>query len=535
MPRELVFTDPDGTQRASRRSVRRQAPGAARARLLPLPACCAAWCCDGVVERARAAMRLAPRPRRPRRSRSASIPSDTPATRARKQSRPADRARRAIRAPADAWPFLVGRRPRDRARSPMRSGFATPTIRAPAQYAHPAVVFVLTPDGRISRYLYGTDFRPRSPARAARGGGGEHRQRRRSRPAALLSLRPGARRTASTCVGVMRGGSAAVLLLFALAGLTGAACATIARAAVPAEEPVNELLRRLLFLPPQASSIAREIDTLHYFVILATIAGAALVALVGAYLRDPLSRAATAPRRCNAARRRRARGLARGAADRRAARAVLALVGDRLRAVRAHARRAGRTRWTSTSPPSSGCGSSRYPDGQHVGRNVLYVPVGRPVKLIMTSRDVIHSFYVPDFRIKQDVVPGRYTTDWFEATDAGHLPDPAAPSTAARGHSLMRGAGRRARARRLRALARRPRVRAAGSRLGRRAAGEGRALTPREPRRRARSARRRRARLPALPLARRHAAHRPDLGRRSTARSVPLADGRHGASPTRPT
>jgi cytochrome c oxidase subunit II len=51
--------------------------------------------------------------------------------------------------------------------------------------------------------------------------------------------------------------------------------------------------------------------------------------------------------------------------------------------------------------------------------NVLTVPLARPVKLLMTSRDVIHSFYVPGFRIKQDVLPGRYVTAWFEATAPG--------------------------------------------------------------------------------------------------------------------
>lgn len=51
--------------------------------------------------------------------------------------------------------------------------------------------------------------------------------------------------------------------------------------------------------------------------------------------------------------------------------------------------------------------------------NELHVPIGRPVKLIMTSQDVIHSFYVPAFRIKMDVLPGRYTTAWFEATKTG--------------------------------------------------------------------------------------------------------------------
>ena len=51
--------------------------------------------------------------------------------------------------------------------------------------------------------------------------------------------------------------------------------------------------------------------------------------------------------------------------------------------------------------------------------NELHVPVGRDVKLIMTSQDVSHSFYIPAFRIKQDVLPGRYTTAWFRATRSG--------------------------------------------------------------------------------------------------------------------
>lgn len=51
----------------------------------------------------------------------------------------------------------------------------------------------------------------------------------------------------------------------------------------------------------------------------------------------------------------------------------------------------------------------------------LYVPINKPVKLIMSSRDVIHSFYIPAFRTKQDVVPGRYTTLWFEANKLGEF------------------------------------------------------------------------------------------------------------------
>jgi cytochrome c oxidase subunit 2 len=51
--------------------------------------------------------------------------------------------------------------------------------------------------------------------------------------------------------------------------------------------------------------------------------------------------------------------------------------------------------------------------------NELHVPIGKPVKLIMGSEDVIHSFFIPAFRVKADVIPGRYNTLWFTATTPG--------------------------------------------------------------------------------------------------------------------
>jgi cytochrome c oxidase subunit 2 len=51
--------------------------------------------------------------------------------------------------------------------------------------------------------------------------------------------------------------------------------------------------------------------------------------------------------------------------------------------------------------------------------NDLHVPVGQPVRITMTSQDVIHSLYIPAFRIKADVIPGRYTTLWFKPTKPG--------------------------------------------------------------------------------------------------------------------
>jgi cytochrome c oxidase subunit 2 len=51
--------------------------------------------------------------------------------------------------------------------------------------------------------------------------------------------------------------------------------------------------------------------------------------------------------------------------------------------------------------------------------NELHVPVGKPVKLVLTSEDVIHSFYVPAFRMKKDAVPGMYSQTWFQGTKPG--------------------------------------------------------------------------------------------------------------------
>jgi cytochrome c oxidase subunit 2 len=62
----------------------------------------------------------------------------------------------------------------------------------------------------------------------------------------------------------------------------------------------------------------------------------------------------------------------------------------------------------------------QHPEGMRE-INELHVPIGRPVKLTMTSEDVIHDFFVPAFRIKKDVLPGRYTSLWFTATQTGRF------------------------------------------------------------------------------------------------------------------
>lgn len=61
-----------------------------------------------------------------------------------------------------------------------------------------------------------------------------------------------------------------------------------------------------------------------------------------------------------------------------------------------------------------------YKSGRRISGEFV-VPVNEPIKMVMTSKDVLHSFYVPAFRNKQDVVPGRYTTYWFKANTIGNF------------------------------------------------------------------------------------------------------------------
>lgn len=80
---------------------------------------------------------------------------------------------------------------------------------------------------------------------------------------------------------------------------------------------------------------------------------------------------------------------------------------------------------------------TQHPNGQRE-IDALHVPLGEPVRLVMTSEDVIHSFYVPAFRVKQDVLPGRYTQLWFTATKLGRFPLFCAEFCGA-DHAVMRG------------------------------------------------------------------------------------------------
>jgi len=176
---------------------------------------------------------------------------------------------------------------------------------------------------------------------------------------------------------------------------------------------INELLRTLLFLPRQASTYALRVDHLHYFVILTTLTAATFIFLTAIYFvvryrRRPGERTGghfDSPRWLEA--------LIVGVP------LTLFLVWFGL----------GYSDYVWMRTPPKGAmdvyvvgkqwmWKFAYPGGPN-GIDRLVVPQGRPVRLLLTSRDVIHSFFVPAFRLKQDALPGRYTEVFFTAREQG--------------------------------------------------------------------------------------------------------------------
>lgn len=180
-------------------------------------------------------------------------------------------------------------------------------------------------------------------------------------------------------------------------------------------DTLNGFMRRLLFLPEQASTFATRVDRLHYFVFIVTMVSSLAVGLGAVYLmfryRERQKEASTPVVSPSV----------------RFEAVVIAIplffflawvvIGfkDYL--------------WYTNTPKGAmdvyvtgkkWMWHFALPDGPNANAT-LTVPARRPVRLLMTSRDVIHSFFVPEFRIKQDVIPGRYTETWFEANKAGRF------------------------------------------------------------------------------------------------------------------
>lgn len=180
---------------------------------------------------------------------------------------------------------------------------------------------------------------------------------------------------------------------------------------------MEDLLRTVLFLPGPGTPEARSIDRLHFFVITVTFAGAALVGFLAVVFLI----------------RYRSTGIEQPTVVVHAPKWLEFGVGGSLlflfivwwfigfhqyMAVKAPPAKsldvyvtAKQWMWKFSSA-----------NGEQRSAGALVVPRGQTVRLLITSRDVVHSFYVPSFRIKQDAVPGRYTSIWFRADRAGIYP-----------------------------------------------------------------------------------------------------------------
>jgi cytochrome c oxidase subunit II len=176
---------------------------------------------------------------------------------------------------------------------------------------------------------------------------------------------------------------------------------------------ILRIFRQIFRLPPAASSFADAVDWLHFFVVGTTLVGVLVITLLTGYLviryreRTPNS---VTPRL-----------VVSGTREAMLIAGTLGLfvlwwvLGYRIYLDMERRPQAAVTVYVSAK---QWMWKFSYADGR-ISNDSLTVPLGRPVELIMTSRDVIHSFFVPAMRVKQDVLPGRYVSLWFKPVRAG--------------------------------------------------------------------------------------------------------------------
>ena len=323
---------------------------------------------------------------------------------------------------AAGWHFLTG----DEANIKQLAqavGFRYAFDPATGQYAHASGIMVLTPAGRVARYFYGIEYPPRD----LRLGLVEASQNRIGSPVDQVLLLcyhydVATGRYAPFAVGLMRaGGAMSVLALASLIFVMLRREGKRRRGPKGSETAFScsllPLALLLPLLPEAASTEAQRVDTLFYFMLaLCGFVAAGVVVLVVFFAvkyrrrtESQLALPSKAPRWVELTW------------------TILPLfifVGIFVWGARVY--------FALARPPKTAVEINvvakqwmwkfQHPEGQRE-INELHVPVGQPVKLTLASEDVIHSFYVPAFRIHQDVLPVSpghpYRTVWFEATKTG--------------------------------------------------------------------------------------------------------------------
>jgi cytochrome c oxidase subunit 2 len=329
----------------------------------------------------------------------------------------------------EGWHFLTGEEPAIHALT-KAVGFRYLWDPVTKQYAHASGIMVLTPGGKVSRYFYGIEYAPRD----LRFGVMDASEGKIGSLAEQIILYcyqyDPTRGTYSLVVmrvlrifGIMTIVTLIALFLF-LRHKTKQKEAEWARQMPEAGKPDSKvgythmsilpcLLVNLPFMPEQASNFALEIDLLYFFLIALTAAFSLAIAFAIVYFAIKYRRRSEAeiPESIE------------GAMKLEITWTVIPFFiamfifawGAKLY-------------YQMYTPPAEALEifitgkqwmwRAQHPDGQRE-INELHIPLGRRIKLTMTSEDVIHSYFIPAFRTKADVIPGRFTMSWFQPTKTG--------------------------------------------------------------------------------------------------------------------
>ena len=364
-------------------------------------------------------------------------PRDTPAIASEKKVRWVKAYGRDEATTARGWHFLTGDE-RELKRLAGAIGFNYHFDAKQQQFAHSAAIFVLTPTGKLARYLYGIEF-PAKDVRLALAEAAEGRSISTVDHFLLYCYKydPNARGYVVVAWRVMRLGAAfSVVAIAAFLGLMWRRDRNKSRASAvssvlppsppgppgPPGEPhphaqglaVSLEPQSQFFLPHAGTALAEEVDTLYVFINWLSLAMFLLIVGAASYwvwkhrrkpgdelkLSSPTIHSPIIEIFWSVGPLLICLGLFHwGVVQYFNLRVVPAGAVD----VRVRGRK-----WAWEFEYANGKVS-----------NELHAPQNKPVRLVMTSQDVIHSFYIPDFRVKQDVIPGRYSTVWFEARELG--------------------------------------------------------------------------------------------------------------------
>ncbi|MCU0981171.1 MAG: cytochrome c oxidase subunit II [Pirellulaceae bacterium] len=336
---------------------------------------------------------------------------------------------------AAGWHFLTGTQENIK-RLAEAVGFRYKYVEKDKQYAHAAVIMICTPQGRMSRYLYGVQF-PEQTLRLSLVEAGEGKvgstmdrvllfcfhydaEAGRYGPVARNLMKLGA---GMTCMVVLLTLIPYWLRRRSHAAHLGAASSPPAGDQSPPESgplagfalPLVGLLGApggSVFFPQRASTDAVVVDEIFYFIFLISVIF--FVLILGLMVVFVFK-----------FRRREGEGPQPSASHSTSLEMVWTIIPTILVAVMfiwgfwgyMGMRQAPDNSYEIQVLAKKWAWSFVYPNG-HIEPD-LHVPVDRPIRLVMSSDDVIHSLFIPAFRLKMDVVPGRFTKTWFHATETG--------------------------------------------------------------------------------------------------------------------